>query len=97
MKTRKTKPYIREEGKMRIFVPPEPSAPKKDHAADNIEPSHYDMPITPVEFILKNNIPFCEGNVIKYVCRHKKKNGIEDLWKARHYIDILITAYLEEE
>jgi hypothetical protein len=52
--------------------------------------SHYLMPIQPVEFIQKNGLGFCEGNVIKYVCRHKKKNGLQDLLKARHYIDLLI-------
>lgn len=53
--------------------------------------SHYkDMAIQPVEFIEKNNLGFCAGNVIKYICRYKNKNGIEDLKKARHYIDILI-------
>jgi hypothetical protein len=51
---------------------------------------HYLMPIQPVEFIQKNGLGFCEGNVIKYVCRHKKKNGLQDLLKARHYIDLLI-------
>ena len=53
--------------------------------------SHYkDMAIQPVEFIEKNNLGFCAGNVIKYICRYKNKNGIEDLKKARHYIDLLI-------
>ena len=33
---------------------------------------------------------FCEGNVIKYVSRYKEKNGIEDLEKAKHYLQILI-------
>lgn len=53
--------------------------------------SHYkDMGIQPIEFISANNIPYHEANVIKYVCRHANKNGIEDLKKARHYIDMLI-------
>lgn len=53
--------------------------------------SHYkDMPIQPAEFITANGLGFCAGNVIKYVCRYKHKNGIEDLRKARHYIDLLI-------
>ncbi len=53
--------------------------------------SHYkNMVIQPVEFIEKNNLGFCVGNVIKYICRYKNKNGIEDLKKARHYIDLLI-------
>lgn len=46
--------------------------------------------IQPTEFIYKNNVPFIEGNIIKYVMRHRDKNGIEDLKKARHYIDLLI-------
>ena len=53
--------------------------------------SHYkNMTIQPVEFIEMNNLGFCVGNIIKYVCRYKNKNGIEDLKKARHYIDLLI-------
>ena len=55
-------------------------------------PDHYDYEIQPVDFILANNIPFCEGNVIKYICRWKMKNGREDLLKARHYIDMLIAS-----
>jgi hypothetical protein len=46
--------------------------------------------IQPLEFIVKNNIGFLEGNVIKYVVRWKDKAGIEDLKKARHYLDMLI-------
>lgn len=46
--------------------------------------------IQPVEFIHANEIPFLEANVIKYIMRHKDKNGIEDLQKAKHYIDLLI-------
>lgn len=46
--------------------------------------------IQPIEFILANNIPFCEANAIKYLCRWKNKNGIQDLEKAKHYIDLLI-------
>lgn len=53
--------------------------------------SHYkDMAIQPVEFIHANGIPYLEGNVIKYLTRWRKKNGIADLEKARHYIDLLI-------
>ena len=53
--------------------------------------NHYSKyKIQPTEFIHKNNISFIEGNIIKYVLRHKDKNGIEDLKKAKHYIDLLI-------
>jgi hypothetical protein len=55
--------------------------------------NHYkSFVIQPVDFIHKNNIPFIEGNIIKYVLRHKSKNGIEDLKKAKHYIDLLIES-----
>ena len=53
--------------------------------------SHYkSMVIQPSEFINKNNLPFAEGNAIKYLCRHKQKNQKEDLLKAKHYIDMAI-------
>ena len=56
-----------------------------------IDGSHYkDMTIQPVIYIYANKIPFIEGNIIKYVSRWKNKNGIKDLEKARHLIDMLI-------
>lgn len=39
----------------------------------------------------------CAGNVIKYVCRYKSKNGLEDLKKAEWYIKKLISIYEQEE
>jgi len=60
-------------------------------------PEHYDMTIQPVEFIIANDIPFIEGNIIKYICRYKEKGGISDLEKARHYLDLLIEQYEEIE
>lgn len=59
---------------------------------------HYTrMKIQPLDFIMENNIPFAEANVIKYVCRHANKNGIQDLEKARHYLDIAIHHYYEKD
>lgn len=53
--------------------------------------THYkDCAIQPVEFIKANNIPFIEGNVIKYVVRHKRKNGAEDIKKAIHFLQMLL-------
>jgi len=52
---------------------------------------HYkQFKIQPAEFCHVNKITYCESNVIKYVCRHRQKNGEEDLKKAKHYIDILL-------
>ena len=60
--------------------------------------SHYkSMVIQPSEFINRNNIPFAEGNAIKYLCRHKQKNQKEDLLKAKHYIDMAIDRDYPEE
>jgi hypothetical protein len=46
--------------------------------------------IQPIEFIHANNIGYMEANVIKYVCRHKDKNGADDLKKAIHYLEMLL-------
>ena len=52
---------------------------------------HYSkLAIQPAEYITKNKLTYLQGNVIKYVTRFKDKNGIEDLQKAKHYIDLLI-------
>ena len=53
--------------------------------------SHYkDMKIQPVEYIHANSLPFIEGSVIKYVSRWRNKNGVADLKKAKHFLDLLI-------
>jgi hypothetical protein len=58
---------------------------------EQIAGGHYkDLVIQPVEFIHKNGIGYIEGCVIKYLVRWRSKNGLEDLKKARHYLDLLI-------
>jgi len=53
--------------------------------------NHYkEMAIDVIEFCRVNDIGFIEGKVIKYVCRHKRKGGMTDLLKAKHYLQILI-------
>ena len=53
--------------------------------------NHYkDMKIQPVEFIDGNKIPFLEGNIIKYICRHASKNGAEDVRKVIHYAELIL-------
>jgi len=59
-------------------------------------PEHYDMEIQPITYIMANGLGFCEGNIVKYVSRYKEKGGIEDLKKARHYLDMLIDDWIEE-
>lgn len=43
----------------------------------------------PLEFFSKNKIPHTKANVCKYVLRHDSKNGIEDLKKAKHFLEII--------
>jgi hypothetical protein len=53
--------------------------------------NHYkDLPIQPIEYIHANAMGYMEGNVVKYISRWRKKNGIADLEKAKHYIELLI-------
>lgn len=59
---------------------------------------HYkSMKIQPVEFILANELGFCEGNVIKYICRYKQKGGVQDLKKVVHYAELLIKQIEDNE
>jgi hypothetical protein len=48
--------------------------------------------IQPIDFIIKNNLDFCQGCVIKYILRFKEKGGVQDLLKAKHYIELLIDS-----
>lgn len=63
----------------------------EDPLAKQIGGSHYKtMRIQPIEFIQQNNLGFCEGNIVKYVCRYAAKNGPEDLKKVIHYAQLLL-------
>jgi len=46
--------------------------------------------IQPIEYIHANNLSFCEGNVVKYITRWRHKDGLKDLEKAKHYIELLM-------
>jgi len=56
-----------------------------------ISPDYYKKGnIEVTDFILDQSMSFLEGNVVKYLVRHKEKSGIDDLRKARWYLDKLI-------
>ena len=84
LKVAQDNPYWKEEAMSDL--------PKDPRALDvQIGGGHYKgMKIQPVEYIHANNIPFIEGAVIKYVSRWRTKGGIEDVKKARHFLDLLI-------
>lgn len=59
---------------------------------------HYSkMKIQPIDFITENGLGYIEGNIIKYVCRYKDKNGLEDLKKAQHYLQMLIEQTSQDQ
>lgn len=53
-------------------------------------PTHYESAIQPVDYIAANDLDFFEGNVVKYVTRHRKKNGADDILKAIHYCEMIL-------
>ena len=53
--------------------------------------SHYkDLGIQPLTYIYANKLQYCEANCLKYISRHRKKNGAEDIKKAIHYLELLL-------
>ena len=54
-------------------------------------PPHYaNNEIEPIDYIIANGLTYCEGNVVKYISRWRRKGGIEDLKKAIQYINFII-------
>ncbi len=43
-----------------------------------------------LDVLVKHNVEFCSGNIMKYVFRYKEKDGLKDLYKARDYLNVLI-------
>tara|TARA_A100000172_G_scaffold29513_1_gene17494 strand:+ start:307 stop:687 length:381 start_codon:yes stop_codon:yes gene_type:complete len=54
--------------------------------------NHYkDCKIQPIEFIVGNDLTFCEGNAIKYITRHRRKGeGARDIEKVIHYCELIL-------
>jgi hypothetical protein len=59
-------------------------------------PKHYDKAIEPIEYISKNNLDFSEGSVVKYITRHKQKNGAEDVRKAIKFCEFILKYQYQE-
>lgn len=61
---------------------------------DAVAPRHYTKhAIQPIVFIMGNDLPFAEGCIVKYVSRWRDRGGVEDLQKARAYLDFLIKQH----
>ena len=70
----------------------------KTKATDNqVGGSHYkDCVIQPVEYIIKNKLDFLEGNVVKYITRHRTKGQEEDIRKVIHYCELILQHKYEK-
>ncbi len=65
--------------------------PENSALTTQVAGSHYrNMQIQPVEFIHANGLGFLEGCIIKRICRWRNKDGIQDLEKIKHEVDLLI-------
>lgn len=51
---------------------------------------HYNTYIQHWDFVIANNLGYLEGCITKYICRHRKKDGLKDLKKALHFLEKLI-------
>jgi|TARA_R100001530_G_C4250279_1_gene137675 hypothetical protein len=61
-----------------------------ERAEEKINPPYYRKSIEVTDFIIEYEMGFLEGNIVKYIARYKHKNGLEDLYKCRWYLDKLI-------
>ena len=54
--------------------------------------SHYkDCKIQPVDYIVQNDLTFLEGNVVKYITRHRRKGqGAKDIEKVINYCELIL-------
>ena len=57
---------------------------------DNINPDYYRKGIEKTDYIQSHSMDYLEGNIIKYITRHKSKGGVDDLKKAEWYLTRLI-------
>ena len=91
---------LAEQGEFQPAQPENPDLPKftivagpEDRGALDVQiaGSHYkDLKIQPVEFIHANGLGFLEGCIVKRITRWRSKDGVKDLEKIKHEVDLLI-------
>jgi len=52
--------------------------------------THYKTKMEHWDYVIANNIPYMEAQIIKYVGRHQDKGGVQDLYKAQHFLEKLL-------
>ena len=101
-------PYLESDtGALRIHRSGWESISKMSKSVEKAQPEALDVQIggghyksyaiQPVEYCMKNNLNYCQSNIVKYVTRYKDKNGKEDLEKVKHYVDLLLQIEYGEE
>ncbi len=69
----------------------------KESRKKQVGGNHYKkMKIQPIEYIVANQLEYRVANIIKYISRYKDKNGLQDLEKAKHYLEMLIEEEKEK-
>jgi hypothetical protein len=59
---------------------------------------HYkDLAIQPVDYIVGNGLDYLEGNVVKYITRHKSKGGAQDIRKVIHYCELILAHHYQDD
>lgn len=57
-------------------------------------PQHYCRGnIEVIDFIIDQGLDYCEGNAVKYICRHRMKGGVTDIRKAIKYLQFIEQCY----
>lgn len=75
-----------------------PAAGGSDALGKQVGGDHYkSFAIQPVEYIHGNGLDYLAGNVVKYVSRHKAKNGAADIRKAIHYCELILSLQYGED
>lgn len=83
--------FVHEHGVTQFDDEGDPVPVQASALATQVGGDHYkNMKIQPVEFIHANNLDFLQGNVVKYICRHKAKHGKADVEKAIHYCQLIL-------
>ena len=63
---------------------------------DQVSGDHYKkLPIEPWDYVFKNHLDYFQGSIIKYITRWRDKGGIDDLRKAKHFLEKYIEAESE--
>ena len=82
-------------GRPETGVAQQPASPRANDT--QVAGNHYkQFQIEPWDAIIDWNLGYLDGNAVKYLSRWRHKNGIEDLKKARHYIDKLLETEMEK-